>query len=96
MKLGSLVIDSAGSKDGIYFGISNLSKSEVRGLLVHKEVSNNPFTMPGKQGGKAKPLKQAKAGQKVMTDEDMAFKQKAAAEKKALADAQKKLKGGKK
>jgi hypothetical protein len=32
--------------------------------------------MPGRDGGKAKPLKAPKKGEKVMTDEDMAFKQK--------------------
>eukprot|EP01080_Neovahlkampfia_damariscottae_P011899 gene11899-5305_t len=50
----------------------------------------------GKDGGKAKPLKQAKKGEKVLTDEDKAFKdkqKKQAAEEKAMRE---KLTKGKK
>jgi hypothetical protein len=48
--------------------------------------------MPGKDGGKAKPLKQAKAGEKVVLEEDLAFKKKQMEEKKALKEAAAKLK----
>jgi hypothetical protein len=47
--------------------------------------------MSGRQGGKLKPLKQAKGGEKVDDEFNQALKEKLNAEKKAIADAAKKL-----
>jgi len=52
--------------------------------------------MPGREGGKAKPLKAPKKGDKVEDESDVAFKQKQAAEAKALKEAKAKMAGGKK
>eukprot|EP00462_Mataza_sp_D1_P003776 CAMPEP_0175100312 /NCGR_PEP_ID=MMETSP0086_2-20121207/7021_1 /TAXON_ID=136419 /ORGANISM="Unknown Unknown, Strain D1" /LENGTH=55 /DNA_ID=CAMNT_0016374417 /DNA_START=33 /DNA_END=200 /DNA_ORIENTATION=+ len=52
--------------------------------------------MPGKEGGKAKPLKQAKAKAKNLTDDDIAFKNKQKADKAADAAYAKQLAAGKK
>lgn len=52
--------------------------------------------MPGKDGGKAKPLTKPKANEKVVLDEDIAFKAKQKAQQKADADLAAKLKSGKK
>lgn len=52
--------------------------------------------MPGKEGGKAKPLKQKKAGSKDYTDEDKAHLQKKKAEEAALKKAREALTKGKK
>jgi len=51
-----------------------------------------------REGGKKKPLKQAKKGPKDLDDEDLAFKQKQREEKKKLDEARKAAagKGGKK
>ena len=52
--------------------------------------------MSGKAAGKKKPLKQKKAGEKVLTEDDKAFLAKKKADEKALKDAQQKLAAGKK
>lgn len=52
--------------------------------------------MPGRQGGKVKPLKQKKAGSKFVTDEDIAFKNKQKEQRAAEKALAAKLKGGKK
>jgi hypothetical protein len=52
--------------------------------------------MPGKEAGKAKPLKQPKKGPKEYDEDDAAFLAKKKAEEKALKEARDKLKGGKK
>ncbi|XP_076257790.1 translation machinery-associated protein 7 homolog [Rhynchophorus ferrugineus] len=46
--------------------------------------------MSSREGGKKKPLKQPKKGQKEMDDDDMAFKQKQKEQQKALQDAKNK------
>ena len=51
--------------------------------------------MSSREGGKQKPLKAPKAAPKDLSPEDLAFKAKQAAEKKAIADAAAKLKGKK-
>lgn len=50
--------------------------------------------MSGRQGGKAKPLKQKKKGPKDLDEDDIAHQAKQAADKKALAEMAKKA-GGK-
>lgn len=47
--------------------------------------------MPGKDGGKAKPLKMGKGAEKVVTDEDVAFAAKQKADQKAMKEAAAKL-----
>ncbi|KHJ99203.1 translation machinery associated TMA7 [Oesophagostomum dentatum] len=42
--------------------------------------------MTGRQGGKAKPLKQPKKGEKTLDEEDLEFKKKQMEEKKKLAE----------
>ncbi|ETN76916.1 translation machinery associated TMA7 [Necator americanus] len=42
--------------------------------------------MTGRQGGKAKPLKQPKKGEKVLDEDDVEFKKKQMEEKKKLAE----------
>eukprot|EP00054_Salpingoeca_dolichothecata_P003399 m.26822 g.26822 ORF g.26822 m.26822 type:complete len:65 (+) comp13825_c0_seq1:23-217(+) len=49
--------------------------------------------MSGRQGGKKKPLKQAKKGPKELDDDDLAFKQKQREEQKKLKEMQAKAKG---
>lgn len=46
--------------------------------------------MSGREGGKKKPLKAPKKEQKVLDEEDLAFKQKQKEQQKALAEAAKK------
>ncbi len=52
--------------------------------------------MPGKDGGKVKPLKQAKGQEKVVTDDDVAAAAKRKADEKALKEAAAKISAGKK
>ena len=47
--------------------------------------------MSGRQGGKLKPLKQAKTDKGPMDETDLALKKKLMEEKKAIAEAAKKL-----
>lgn len=51
--------------------------------------------MSGRQGGKKKPLKQAKKEKQEMTDDDLALKEKLLAEKKKLKEAQDRAKNSK-
>ncbi|KAF5269836.1 hypothetical protein FQR65_LT05882 [Abscondita terminalis] len=48
------------------------------------------YIMSGREGGKKKPLKQPKKGEKVLDDDDVAHKQKMKDQAKALADAKQK------
>ncbi|KAF1598191.1 UNVERIFIED_CONTAM: Translation machinery-associated protein 7, partial [Eudyptes robustus] len=43
--------------------------------------------MSGRQGGKLKPLKQGKKGEKVLTEEDLDFKKKQLEEQKKMKEA---------
>jgi len=52
--------------------------------------------MVGRDGGKKKPLKQAKPGEKVLTEEDVEFKKKQKDDQKKLKEAQEAMKKGKK
>ena len=53
------------------------------------------LNMPGREGGKAKPLKAPKKKQQDLDDDDIAFREKKKAEQKALEDLKKKAaKGG--
>eukprot|EP00310_Coccolithus_braarudii_P016834 CAMPEP_0183360624 /NCGR_PEP_ID=MMETSP0164_2-20130417/55737_1 /TAXON_ID=221442 /ORGANISM="Coccolithus pelagicus ssp braarudi, Strain PLY182g" /LENGTH=54 /DNA_ID=CAMNT_0025535027 /DNA_START=68 /DNA_END=232 /DNA_ORIENTATION=+ len=52
--------------------------------------------MPGRAGGKKKPLKQGKAKGKVYDEQDIAFKNKQKEDAKKAAELRKKLQGGKK
>lgn len=52
--------------------------------------------MPGKEAGKAKPLKAPKKGPKDYDDSDLDFLAKKKAEEKALKEMRDKMKGGKK
>jgi hypothetical protein len=54
------------------------------------------YIMPGKAGGKAKPLKQAKAADKNLSPEDIKFHEKQKADRAAEAALKKKIAGGKK
>ncbi|KAJ2615802.1 Translation machinery-associated protein 7 [Coemansia sp. RSA 1365] len=49
--------------------------------------------MSGRQGGKKKPLKQAKKGPKELDDDELAFKKQQQEEKRKLKDLQDKAKG---
>lgn len=49
--------------------------------------------MSGRQGGKKKPLKQAKKGPKDLDEEDLAFKQKQKEEQKKLQELKQKAAG---
>jgi hypothetical protein len=51
--------------------------------------------MSGRQGGKKKPLKQAKKEKAELDDDDLALKEKLAAEKKKLKELQERAKGSK-
>jgi len=51
--------------------------------------------MPGRAGGKAKPLKAKKVGGKDLSAEDIAFKKKQQEARKAEKELANKLKGGK-
>ena len=67
-------------------------------LIVFLSRFSNKFiylNMPGREGGKAKPLKAPKKKQQDLDDDDIAFREKKKAEQKALEDLKKKAaKGG--
>jgi len=52
--------------------------------------------MPGKDGGKKKPVKKAKQAAKDLSEEDVAYQSKQKDDKKAMKEAADKLKSGKK
>lgn len=63
-------------------------------VLAKEEESTN--RMPGKEGGKAKPLKKPKGKEKSYEDEDLEFLKKKKAEEAALKKAREALLKGKK
>lgn len=59
-------------------------------INFYKIIKVCTFRMSGREGGKKKPLKAPKKEQKVLDEEDLAFKQKQKEQQKALAEAAKK------